>query len=101
DVGPPHEYAIRPSRFRSPRSLCPSYVRPNIAIGWRCVGRVPAPNRPEFERLQLAPPRPGVGIHQKPWMEVAALAGSLGNTPTTSDLDWEEVAVTPVTHPPF
>jgi len=30
-------------------------------------------------------------------MDVAALARSVGNTPTTSDLDWEEIDVTPVT----
>jgi hypothetical protein len=29
-------------------------------------------------------------------MGVAALARSLGNAPTTSDLDWEEIDVTPV-----
>jgi hypothetical protein len=30
-------------------------------------------------------------------MDVAALGRSLGNTPDTSDLDWEEIDVTPVT----
>jgi hypothetical protein len=52
--------------------------------------RVPVPNRLEFERPELVPPRRGVGIHQKPWVDAAALDGSLGNTPTY-DLDWEEV----------
>jgi hypothetical protein len=41
---------------------CPLCARPTRPIGWRCVGRVPAPNRLEFERPELAPPQPGVGI---------------------------------------
>jgi hypothetical protein len=62
----------------------------DVPIRWRRVVRVPVPNRLEFERPELVPPRRGVGIHQKPWVDAAALDGSLGNTPTY-DLDWEEV----------
>jgi len=51
------------------------------------------------ERPELAPPRPGVGIHQKLCMDVAALPSpsAIPSPLTLTNLDREEVAVTPVT----